>query len=139
MPRIEAICPAIPEPILIAEVPDITGEHRDHNGDPILVDVDQIEAHNGKQVVKIKSKLIGGTRIVGLTQEGTGNSVNKRKGGDSLKPDLKVTLCDRPIRISYIDKLCVPHTSTFASRGGSYVEIVKRTYYNPRWNRSRAE
>ena len=119
---------------LVADVPDQSGLHQALDGSPLWIDVSGIEASNRKQIIVLDGLVIGGKRIIGLTQEGKGNSNNSKKGGDRKSPTLEVTLHERPIRVTY--SRWVRAGSNLADpRRCSYYED-RRTYYNPRWMRS---
>lgn len=117
---------------LVANVPDTTGSYQALDGSSLRVDSNGIEARNDQQVLILEGLVVGGLRIVGLTQEGKGCS-SDRKRGDGKQPSLEVLLHDRPIRVSYTRyeerdrySFVPPHT---------YRDWSKRTYYNPRWMR----
>lgn len=124
---------------LVASVPDKTGLHQALDGTPLYVDLDKIDAYQKRQPIIVEGSSVGGRRIVGLTLEGRGNAANRKRGGDGKQPNLEVTLHDRPIRISYSDKIWVEHTRTLAGPNGGYYKQVKRTYRNPRWVRGREQ
>jgi len=120
---------------VVAKVPDETGVHAMLDGTPVYVNVDAIEASNRKQQVIVETEALGGRRTVGLTQEGIGHS-NDPKRGDGKQPEITVLLENRPIRISYTDRLWIQHSRRSLAdvnvRGG-YIKMSKRTYKNPRW------
>lgn len=117
---------------LVADVPDETGLHQMLDGSPLHVDVSGIEATNSRQVIILEGPAIGGRRVVGLTQEGKGNSNNSKKGGDGEHPTLKVTLRDRPIRVSYNQRVEVDSVSLAPPRE-SRIIWRRITHHNPRW------
>lgn len=107
---------------VIARVPDETGIHRTQDGSLIYVDVDGIDADAKTQRIVVAALEIGGRRDLVLTQEGIGNSNNRR--GDKKSPQIDVKLLDRPIRVSYhLDQ--------------GYGDRVTRR--NPRWIRTNGE
>ena len=120
---------------IVADVPDETGLYQALDGSPLYVDVSGIDARNGKQLLRVEGLVIGGKRIVGLTQEGKGNSNNSKKGGDGKSPALEVTLHDRPIRVRYSRRVPRDNSSLAGPNEGSYRYEDRRTYYNPRWMR----
>ncbi|MBI4036356.1 hypothetical protein HY386_00565 [Candidatus Daviesbacteria bacterium] len=121
---------------LVADVPDETGPYHMLDGSPLYVDVSGIEARQNRQILVVESPAVGGRRVIGLTQEGKGATDKLRKGGDGKQPILAVTLCERPIRISYWDKVYVERARTLGGPNeGGYYQEVKRTYHNPRWMR----
>lgn len=118
---------------VIASVIDETGMHQTVNGNPLYVNVDGIDAYNDWQTLILECEEIGGRRVIGLTQEGLGDSAD-RKRGDGKTPHITVALLDHPIRISYRDKIWHKHTRTLAGpNDGGYYVYSKRTYRNPRW------
>jgi len=118
---------------LIASVVDETGLYETVNGNPLYINVDGIDAYGNKQPLVLSSKEIGGRRVIGLTLEGLGDSAD-RKRGDGKSPHITVVLLDRPIRISYRDKVWHERPRTLAGpNGGGNYEMYKRTYRNPRW------
>lgn len=119
---------------LVADVPDKTGSYQMLDGSPLYVDVSRIEARNSRQVIVLDGPVIGGRRVIGLSQEGKGDTNNPKRKGDRKDPALAVILHDRPIRISYRNWREVNNRSLAEPRGRSYV-LDKRTYYNPRWIR----
>lgn len=121
---------------LVADVLNETGWYQALDGSSLYVDVNLIEAKGSRQLLRLDGLSVGGVRVVGLTQEGTGNSGNAKKGGDRREPTLEVSLHDRPIRISYRDRVWHERPRTLAGpNGGGYYREVKRTYHNPRWMR----
>lgn len=119
---------------LVADVPDETGLYKALDGSPLYVDVARIEARSAKQRLLIEGRSVGGSRVIGLTQEGKGSTDKVKKGGDGREPSVSATLHDRPVRISYRDRIWHASRSLGWPRGG-YYESAKRTYYNPRWMR----
>lgn len=117
---------------LIASVPDETGMYQTLNGKPLYVNVDLIHANANRQLVILDSQEISGLRVVGLTQQGIGNS--SRSGGDNKSPEISVSLLDRPIRVSYKPRTWRARLRTYPGPNdeGYYVD-TKRTYKNPRW------
>lgn len=113
---------------LMADVPDETGLHQALDGSPLYVDVSGIEARNSRQTITLEGPIVGGKRLIGLTQEGLGDSAN-RKRGDGKLPHITVALLNRPIRVSYKDKEWYEHTRTLAGpNDGGYYVYSKRTY-----------
>ncbi len=121
---------------LIADVPDDYGVYHALDGSPLLVDPKQIDASGEKQPLILEGPSVEGRRIVGLTLEGRGGTSSLKKGGDGQEPTIDALLKDRPIRVSYHDRVWVEHTRTLAGpNGGGYYREEKRTYYNPAWVR----
>ncbi len=118
---------------LVANIPDETGLHYALDGSPLWIDVNGIEASNRRQTIVLDGLTVGGMRIVGLTQEGKGNSNNSKKGGDGKSPTLEVTLHERPIRVTY--SRWVRAGSNLADPGRCSYYEDRRTYHNPRWIR----
>lgn len=120
---------------LIASVIDETGWHETVKGNPLYVNVDGINAYGDWQPLIVETEEIGGRRLIGLTQQGLGNSAD-RKRGDRKSPHITVALLDRPIRVSYRDMVWHERPRTLAGpNGGGHYEEHKRTYRNPRWVR----
>ena len=120
----------------IADVPDETGWHQALDGSPLYVNVDRIEASNGRQILGLEGFSVGGQRIVGLTQEGKGNSDNLKKGGDKKEPVLDVSLHHSPIRRTYTATEWNPSRSLSEPGSRGYSRDVRRTDYKP-WRRRR--
>lgn len=119
---------------IVANVPDETGLYQMLDGSPLHVDVSNIEARNGKQVLLLEGPAIGGRRVIGLTQEGKGGTSKIKKGGDGQSPVLEATLHNRPIRVTYSREMRVYSNSLDDPKRSSRYED-RRTYYNPRWIR----
>lgn len=122
---------------IIADVPDKTGIYNTLKGSTIYVNTDLIDADAKKQIIILESDEIGGRRKLGLTQQGIGNS-NDRKRGDKKDPEVSVSLLDRPIRITYRRTEWVSSKSLGDPSGGQYKER-KETYKNPRWTRGNGQ
>lgn len=118
---------------LIADVPDETGWHQALDRSPLYVNVDRIEASNDRQILGLEGSSVGGQRIVGLTQEGKGNSNNLKRGGDGKEPTLDVILHDRPIRVTHGHRVWRDIRSLAVPRAREYVYVDRRIYHNPRW------
>ena len=123
---------------LIASVPDETGWYQTISGKPLHIDVDGIDANSkGKQKIIIRADEVGGMRVLGLTAEGIGNSSDPKRGDQKL-PEVKVTLLDKPIRITY--RRSEWHDSrSLAETRGEYSRKYKVTYKNPRWTRGHGQ
>lgn len=120
---------------LVADVPDETGWHQALDGTPLYVDVSLIEAKGNRQILGLNGLSVGGVRVVGLTQEGKGNSGNSKKGGDGKEPALDIALHDRPIRVSYSPRIGEP-ILVVTGMGDLYLGYrrgERRTLRNPRW------
>lgn len=120
----------------IAEVPDDTGTYPTLNGGTIYVNTDQIDADAKKQIITLESDEIGGKRVLGLTQQGIGNSKD-RKRGDKKDPEISVSLLNKPIRVSYNKTVS---DRTYSNCNFDYGVGDKRasheermTLKNPRW------
>jgi hypothetical protein len=122
---------------LIANVPDKTGTYKTSNGGTMNVNVDQIDADAKKQIITLESDEIGGKRVLGLTHQGIGNSMD-RKRGDKKDPEISVSLLNKPVRITHNDRVID------IAGGGPYDEgredichTERRTVKNPYWTRKR--
>lgn len=84
----------------VINVPDQTGMYETPAGEPLYVNTDLIEASNQTQEIILRSDVLGGVRVLGLTQQGIGRSDDPKRGDGKL-PKVSVKLHDRPIRVSY--------------------------------------
>lgn len=116
---------------LIVSSPDKTGICTALDGTYLYIDVDGINANKKTQKLVIEGPSVGGKRVIELTQQGIGESSHPKRG-DGLKPDISVTLQERPIRVSYRDKELVPAHS-WGNPSGPAWKSSKRTYINPYW------
>lgn len=129
---------------LIASVPDETGTYKTLRGNEIYVNTDLIDADAKRQAIILESDEIGGNRVLGLTQQGIGNSKD-RKRGDKKDPEISVSLLDKPIRVSYNKSVPAPADIGWTNWGdpdgeGASAEpekLIRQTVKNPRWIRKK--
>lgn len=123
---------------LIADVPDETGWHQTLEGSPLYVNVDLIDANKQQQRLILEANRIGGLRVIGLTLEGKGNSMNHRRG-DGKTPPISVELNEKPIRVTHGTTLGWEGSDDIYMTGrGDYGPIPgpRQTDMNPRWVRN---
>jgi hypothetical protein len=120
---------------LIANVPDETGTYKTLNGGTIRVNVDQIDADAKKQIITLESDEIGGKRVLGLTHQGIGDSMD-RKRGDKKDPEVSVSLLNKPIRVTHNDRIDCNYDqrNEWSTEEGPF-HWERRTVKNPYWIR----
>ncbi len=122
---------------LIAIVPDRTDDHILDDGSALMINVDAINALARKSSIILQGKRVGGIRILGLTQEGTGDSDDPNRG-DGLQPRVSVTLLERPIRVSY-KRRETKHDHTWGGLGAVRERVYTERHPNPYWIRGNGQ
>lgn len=124
---------------LVADVIDQTGWHQTLDEKPLYVNVDLIDASKQQQRIILESERIGGIRIIGLNQEGRGNSKSRR--GDKKHPPIRVELQERPIRVTYSPVIGIETPDVYSMLWGGLeptpIRGPRETLMNPRWVRSK--